>query len=48
MRGVFVKAKEKRQIGHVPLCDLEVKPKSDKNYWPVMEYVVWFANRSIE
>ncbi len=48
MRGIFVKAKEKGQIGYVPLCDLEVKPKSDKNYWPVMEYVVWFANRSIE
>jgi hypothetical protein len=43
--GIGVKAKERKKIGHVPLCDLEVKPKTDKNYWPVREYVVWFANR---
>jgi hypothetical protein len=43
--GVIVKAKEKGQIGHLPLADLEVKPKTDRNYWPVREYVVWFANR---
>jgi len=24
--------------------DLEVRPKTDKNFWPVREYVVWFAN----
>jgi Calcium binding len=45
LHGIIVKAGEKRRIGSVPLCDLEVKPKSDKNYWPVREYVVWFANR---
>lgn len=45
MTGIIVKAKEKGQIGQVPLCDLEVKPKTDRNYWPVREYVVWFANR---
>jgi hypothetical protein len=45
MTGIIVKAKEKGQNGQVPLCDLEVKPKTDKNYWPVREYVVWFANR---
>jgi len=45
MKGVIVKAKEKGQIGHLPLADLEVKAKTDKNYWPVREYVVWFANR---
>jgi hypothetical protein len=45
MTGVIVQAKEKGQIGQVPLCDLEVKPKTDRNYWPVREYVVWFANR---
>jgi hypothetical protein len=45
MMGVIVTAREEGQIGHVPLCDLEVKPKADKNYWPVREYVVWFANR---
>jgi hypothetical protein len=25
--------------------DAALKPKIDKNYWPVREYVVWFANR---
>lgn len=45
MTGIIVKSKEKGQIGQVPLCDLEVKPKTDRNYWPVREYVVWFANR---
>ncbi len=45
MKGVIVKAKQKGQIGHLPLAELEVKPKTDKNYWPVREYVVWFANR---
>lgn len=43
--GVIAKAREKRQIGHVPLCNVEVTSKSDKNFWPVREYVVWFANR---
>jgi len=45
MMGIIVEAKEKGQIGHLPLADLEVKPKTDKNYWPVREYVVWVANR---
>jgi hypothetical protein len=45
MRGIIVMANEKGQIGQVPLCDLEVKPKTDRNYWPVREYVIWFANR---
>ena len=45
MMGILVETKEKGQIGHLPLADLEVKPKTDKNYWPVREYVVWFANR---
>ena len=44
MMGIIVEAEEKGQIGHLPLADLEVKPKTDKNYWPVREYVVWFAN----
>jgi hypothetical protein len=43
--GILIKVKEKGKIGHVPLGDLEVTPKRDKNYWPVREYVVWFANR---
>ena len=27
------------------MADLEVKSKSDKNFWSAREYVVWFANR---
>lgn len=45
MMGIIVEAKEKGQIGHLPVTDLQVEPKTDKNYWPVREYVVWFANR---
>jgi hypothetical protein len=43
--GVMVEVTEKKRTGYVPLCDLEVRPKTDKNFWPVREYVVWFANR---
>jgi hypothetical protein len=44
-RGVMVRVREKGQVGCVPLADVEVKPKTDANFWPVREYVVWFANR---
>jgi len=44
-RGLMVKVREKGQVGYVPRADLEVNSKSDKNFWPVREYVVWFANR---
>lgn len=44
-RGVLVRVREKNRTGYVPLCDLEVTPKTDPNYWPVREYAVWFANR---
>ena len=44
-RGVIVKVREGRRAGYVPLCDLEVTDKSDANYWPVREYVVWDANK---
>ena len=43
--GFHVKVREGKSEGHVPLADLEVTSKSDKNYWPVREYAVWFANR---
>ena len=43
--GIIVKVREGRRIGSVPLCDVEVTPKNDRNFWPVREYVVWFANR---
>jgi len=44
-QGLMVKVREKGQVGYLPLADLEVKPKTDKNYWFIREYVVWFANR---
>jgi hypothetical protein len=43
--GIIVRAREQGKTGSVPLCDLKVKPEIDQNYWPVREYVVWFANR---
>ena len=43
--GIIIKVRENRRIGSVPLCDVEVTPKNDQNFWPVREYVVWFANR---
>ena len=44
LHGFIVEAKEGKKTGYVPLCDLEVTAKADVNYWPVREYVVWFAN----
>lgn len=44
-QGIMVEVREKKCTGCVPLCDLEVTPKTDPNLWPVREYVVWFANR---
>ena len=44
-RGMMVKVREKGQVGCVPLADMEVTAKTDANFWPVREYVVWFANR---
>jgi hypothetical protein len=43
--GVIAQVREGRRKGHVPLCDLEVTSREDRNFWPVREYVVWFANR---
>ena len=43
--GIILKVKEGRKVGHVPLCDVEVTSRENKNFWPVREYVVWFANR---
>ncbi len=43
--GIIVRVRESRRIGSVPLCDVEVTPKSDRNFWLVREYAVWFANR---
>jgi hypothetical protein len=43
--GVILIVKEGERTGHVPLCDVEVTSRENKNFWPVREYVVWFANR---
>ncbi len=43
--GIIVKVRESKETGYIPLCDLEVTSRKDKNFWPVREYVVWFANR---
>ncbi len=43
--GIIIKVKEGRKTGYVPLCNAEVTSKEDKNFWPVREYVVCFANR---
>ena len=42
--GVIVRVQEGRTKGRVPLADLEVTDKADKNYWPVRECSVWLAN----
>lgn len=44
--GVIVQVREGRRKAYVPLCDLEVTSRDDSNFWPVREYVVWFANRT--
>jgi hypothetical protein len=43
--GIIMNVKEGIKKGRVPLADIEVTSKKDKNFWPVREYVVWFANR---
>ena len=43
--GVIVEVRSGRRKGYLPLQDLEVRPKNDPNYWPVREFVVWYANR---
>jgi len=43
--GIIVKVREGKETRYIPLCDLEVTSRKDKNFWPVREYVVWFANR---
>lgn len=43
--GVIVEVKGKKRKGCLPLQDMEVRLKSDPNYWPVREFVVWYANR---
>lgn len=42
--GIIIKVREGKRTGHVPLCDVEVTSTGNENFWPVREYVVWFAN----
>ena len=44
--GIIVQVKRGKRRAYVPLADLEVTSKEDRNYWPVREHVVWYANRS--
>jgi hypothetical protein len=43
--GILAYAEEGGRRAWVPLMDLEVASKTDPNYCPLREYVVWFANR---
>ncbi len=46
MRGLFAKlTNENSQEFLFPLADLEVLNKKSKNYQPIKDYVVWYANR---
>jgi hypothetical protein len=42
--GIVVNVMEGENKGSVPLCDIQVVSEENLNYWPVREYVVWFAN----
>ena len=43
--GIIVDLKHGRKRYQFPLCDLEVVDKKSRNYQPVKDYAVWFANR---
>jgi hypothetical protein len=43
--GITVQVREGDDFSSVPLADLQVASKKGPNYWPVREYMVWFANR---
>lgn len=43
--GILIQVREGKRTGYVPLCDVEVTSRTDANFWPVREYVVWFASR---
>lgn len=36
--GVIVQVREGRRKGYVPLYDLEVTSREDRNFWPVREF----------
>ena len=43
--GLFVEITNQKNRYLFPLSDLEVADKQSKNFTPVKDYVVWFANR---
>jgi hypothetical protein len=43
--GIIVQVKEASRKGYVRLHDHEVTSREDRNFRPVREYVVWFADR---
>ena len=43
--GIIVEVVAGKSKGHVPLSEVEVTDKNNKNYWPIREYAVWMANR---
>lgn len=43
--GIIVDIEYKKGHFHFPLADLEAKEKKGKNYTPLKDYVIWFANR---
>ena len=46
MRGLFAKLTHDNSHEFLfPLADLEVLNKKSKNYQPIKDYVVWYANR---
>lgn len=44
--GIIVKVRESRRVGYVPLAQLQVTPRKNRNYWPVREYAVWFKEQT--
>ena len=45
MYGVIISVQEDQRKAYLSLGEVEVTSRSDPNFWPVREYVVWFANR---
>ena len=43
--GLFVEVKNKKSHCAFPLSDLEVVDRQSKDFMPVKDYAVWFANR---
>ena len=43
--GIIVQVREGKRKGYVPPCDFEVTSSDDRNFWPVRDSVIWFANR---